>query len=190
MNKKHDAAGERRIVTIPNLLSAFRLALIPAMVYAYCALENPALTGWLLVLSGVTDVADGFIARRFHMISDLGKVLDPVADKLTQTAMLVCLLVRYPKMGVPLLMMVVKETFMAVSGVLVICRTGVVLGAQWHGKAATCLLYAAMFLHVFVRDLPAWASDASIAACAGAILLSLALYALRNLRVLRARHAA
>ena len=75
-----------RIITVPNLLSFFRFCLIPVIIWSYCVKENPLLAGEILLLSGLTDLADGYIARRFHMISNLGKILDPVADKLTQAA--------------------------------------------------------------------------------------------------------
>ena len=82
---------EGKILTIPNLLSCLRLALIPCFVWAYLVRRDPRLTVALLLLSGLTDIADGFIARHYDMVSNLGKVLDPLADKLTQAAMLVCL---------------------------------------------------------------------------------------------------
>ncbi len=85
----------KQILTIPNLLSVFRILLIPLIVWLYCGKQDYLLAAWVLLLSGVTDIADGFIARRFRMVSDLGKVLDPIADKLTQTAALVCLLTRF-----------------------------------------------------------------------------------------------
>ena len=85
----------KQMLTIPNLLSVFRILLIPLIVWLYCGKQDYLLAAWVLLLSGVTDIADGFIARRFRMVSDLGKVLDPIADKLTQTAALVCLLTRF-----------------------------------------------------------------------------------------------
>lgn len=85
----------KQILTIPNLLSVFRILLIPLIVWLYCGKQDYLLAAWVLLLSGVTDIADGFIARHFHMVSDLGKVLDPIADKLTQTVALVCLLTRF-----------------------------------------------------------------------------------------------
>ncbi len=178
---------KEKIVTIPNLLSVFRLALIPVIVWAYLGLKNTGLTGALLLLSGLTDVVDGFIARRFDMISDVGKVLDPVADKLTQAAMLVCLMMRFPAMIVPFVLMAFKEVYMLVSGWLVIRRTGKVLGANWHGKAATVLLYASMFLHVFWDDIPGVTSNLVVALCTGMIALSFALYARRNHAALRGK---
>ena len=62
-----------KIVTIPNLLSLFRLLLIPVLIWSYCVKKDYGGTGWILLLSGVTDIADGFIARKFHMISNLRK---------------------------------------------------------------------------------------------------------------------
>ena len=87
-----------RILTIPNLLSAFRILLVPVIVWLYCWKADYPLAAWTLTLSGLTDIVDGFIARRFHMVSNLGKALDPIADKLTQTAALGCLLTRFGAM--------------------------------------------------------------------------------------------
>ena len=174
-----------KIITIPNILSAFRLMLIPLIVLLYCVEENYILTGHVLILSGLTDIVDGFIARRFHMISDLGKVLDPIADKLTQAAMLICLMLRFPLMNVPLMLMVAKETFMGVTGFLVMKRKGMVQGANWHGKVATILLYAMMVLHVFWYDIPSVLSNLSIIVCTGMIGLSFVLYGFRNITALK-----
>ena len=104
-----DKEAENRIITIPNLLSAFRLVLIPVFIWTYCVRKEYLTTAGLLFLSGLTDLADGYIARRFHMVSNLGKMLDPVADKLTQAAMLVCLVTRFPMIVFPLALLSVKE---------------------------------------------------------------------------------
>ena len=123
-----------KVFTIPNILSFFRLILIPVLIWSYVVKKNYAATGWILLLSGLTDIADGFIARRFHMISNLGKILDPVADKLTQATMLFCLFTRFPHMILPLVLMAFKELYMAVSGCLIMKKTGKVTGADWHGN--------------------------------------------------------
>lgn len=176
---------KNKILTIPNILSFFRLALIPIFVWAYCGAEQYGLTAALLVISGVTDVLDGFIARRFNMISDLGKALDPVADKLTQLAMLFCLVTRFPLMLVPLIVLLVKEIASGIMGLLVIRKTGAVHGAVWHGKVTTVLLYLTMVVHVLWYKIPELASDCMIIACVGMMLLSLVLYSLRNVRLIR-----
>ena len=174
-----------KILTIPNMLSLFRLCLIPVIMWLYCVEKNYLWAGIILIVSGITDTVDGFVARHFHMTSDLGKVLDPVADKLTQAAMLFCLLTRFPLMIVPLGIMVLKEFFMGVTGLMVIQKTGKVFGADWHGKVTTWLLYAMMILHVFWYNIPAALSRVLIAACVIMMLISLVLYGRHNLKALR-----
>ena len=180
-----DAPREKQIVTIPNLLSFFRLLLVPVIVWLYCWKADYPLTAFVLVLSGATDVADGYIARHFHMVSNLGKVLDPVADKLTQTAALVCLLTRFHSIWWLLGVLVVKEAVMAVMGILVIRRTKAVYSAAWHGKLATCVLYGVIFVHIVWYTIPQLVSALLAAAGIVCILLSLVLYTTANLRRLK-----
>lgn len=180
-------AGPKRkqIVTIPNLLSLFRLLLIPVIVWLYVWKRDYTLTAAALVLSGVTDVADGFIARRFNMVSDLGKVLDPVADKLTQVTALACLLTRFQAVWWLIGMMVFKETVMTVMGILVIHRTKAVYSAAWHGKLATVVLYAIIFTHIIWYDIPQTVSALLAGLGAACILLSLVLYTAANRKRLK-----
>lgn len=181
---------ESRVLTLPNLLSLLRLLLIPLFVWLYCVKQAYLWTGAILFLSGLTDLADGYIARKFNAVSNVGKILDPVADKLTQAAMLLCLLSRFPLMWIPLAIMILKELFMACTGLLVIRKTGQVFGANWHGKAATCFLYAMMIMHVIWHDIPYGISMFSIMLCTAMIVISLILYGLRNLRALNERKQA
>lgn len=185
VRKDNPAETQNRIFTIPNLLSFFRVCLIPVFMWLYCVEKNYLWTGIILILSGLTDTVDGIIARKFNMISDLGKMLDPIADKLTQAAMLFCLLTRFPLMIAPLALMVVKEFFMGVTGLLAIQKTGKVFGADWHGKVNTWLLYAMMILHVFWYDIPDIASKVLIGVCVVMMLISLLLYGRNNMKVLR-----
>lgn len=178
-------SSQSRILTIPNLLSLFRLCLIPVFMWLYCVEKNYLWTGIVLIISGLTDTVDGIIARKFNMISDLGKVLDPIADKVTQAAMLFCLLTRFPLMIAPLALMVVKEFFMGVTGLMVIQKTGKVFGADWHGKVNTWLLYAMMILHVFWYNIPDIVSKVLIGICVAMMLISLVLYGRHNLKALR-----
>ena len=175
----------RKILTIPNVLSFFRICLIPVLIWSYCGKKNYLQTAIVLVLSGLTDLADGFIARHFHMTSDLGKILDPVADKLTQGAMLICLVTRFPLMWVPLGILIVKETVMAITGALVIKRTGNVHGSNWHGKVTTTLLYIMMGIHILWYRIPEKISDATILLCSCMMCISFVLYVLKNCRLLK-----
>lgn len=174
-----------RIVTIPNLLSTFRICLVPVIIWLYYVKHENLWTAGVWLLSGVTDVADGFIARHFNMSSNLGKVLDPIADKLTQTAMLLCLVLSYPLMLAPLALLVIKEIFVGYTGLMVIQKTGHVYGARWHGKLATVLLYAMMLTHILWTEIPTVVSNLSIAACVAMMLVSFVLYVTRNMKAVR-----
>lgn len=177
--------ARNRILTIPNLLTVFRILLIPVIAWLYCWKEDFDLAALVLAASGATDVADGFIARKFHMVSDLGKVLDPIADKLTQTAALVCLLTRFRAVWWLLGVLVLKETVMTLMGLVVIRRTKAVYSAAWHGKLATVMLYAVIFTHIVWFEIPDGVSWVLVAAGVGCILMSLVLYTADNLKRIR-----
>ena len=174
----------KQIFTIPNLLSFLRLCMIPLIIWLYCAQKNYVLTAVVLVLSGLTDTIDGFIARRFNMVTDLGKALDPIADKLTQASVMFCLLTRFRMMLVPLLLLIFKEVCNGIMSLFVIKKTGKVCGADWHGKVCTWLLYAMMFLHIVWFDIPRQWSPALISICVIMMTVSFALNMVRNYKML------
>lgn len=149
----------RDITKLPNILTLVRIALIPVFVWAILwedglvkdsgIIEQQAngyvLAAVIVVISGLTDAADGFIARRFNMITDLGKALDPLADKLTQAAVIVCLCIRYRSIwwmiAALLFLVVIKEVTMLVVGLLFLKKGQDLGGAKWFGKATTIIFY-------------------------------------------------
>ena len=180
----------KKIFTVPNVISMFRLVLIPVFVWVYIGARNNLLTVILLAVSGLSDVLDGLIARKFNMVSDLGKALDPVADKLTQIAMLFCLVFRYRYMLIPLLLLTVKEIIAGTTGIAVIRATNEVRSAEWHGKVATFSLYVMMIMHLMwpviaPPDIPVAVSVISVAVTTGVIAMSFVLYTARNIRLIR-----
>ncbi len=175
---------QKKILTIPNLLSLFRLCLIPVIVWLYCVKEDYLWTFVILIISGITDVVDGFIARHFNMVSDFGKAFDPVADKLTQIAMLYCLVTRFPLMKLPLILLVIKETVIGITSLLTIKKTSRVLSAVWHGKLTTLSLYAMMLIHLIWYNIPVAVSNTLIGVCMVIMLLSAVLYGIRNIKIL------
>ena len=169
--------------SIPNLLSYFRLLLIPLFIQLYIRGDfTEALI--TLAASGLSDIIDGRIARKYNMVTDLGKVLDPVADKLTQCAMMICVAARYPAMWWLLGIHVVKELIMIVAGYYVLKKTDTVNSAIWCGKLCTGVIYAVMMSHVILPNIPQSVSAASAAVCAGLIVLSLVVYTARYVRLL------
>lgn len=182
-----DTNYKDKIVTIPNLLSLLRLCMIPVMVWLYIGKENYGLTTLLLALSALTDMADGYIARHYNMISDFGKAFDPVADKLTQIAMMLCLVTRFPLMLLPWIILVVKEVFTGITSLLAIRKTGAVEGAVWHGKVTTALLYGTMAVHLLWYGIPQIVSFILICLCTVMMLISAVGYGIRNFKMLQTK---
>lgn len=172
---------KNRIFTIPNLLSLLRLAMIPLLLWLYLEKQEYLWTAVVVVLSGATDIIDGFIARKYDLISDLGKALDPIADKLTQIAMLYCLGTSFPEIRILLVLLVVKEVVTGMMSLVSIRRTGKVEGAQWHGKVTTVLLYA-----MIIDRIVPWLFSAVLTfACAGMMIFSMVMYWKRNWNMLQ-----
>lgn len=175
---------KHKIITVPNILSLFRLLLIPVIMWLYIVKKDPIWTMAILVLSGITDIVDGIIARKCNMVSDFGKAFDPVADKLTQIAMLFCLVNRFQWMLLPLCVMVIKEVTAGILGLVVIRKTKNVDGAVWHGKATTVSLYSMMIIHLIWFNIPTIISGILIGACTALALLSAFMYTRENVNKL------
>ena len=177
--------NQNRIFTVPNLLTVLRLLMIPLILWLALAREAYLAAAIVLFLSGVTDVVDGLIARKFHMTSNVGRILDPAADKLTQLAALACLCVRYINLTIPLAVLVVKELVNGIIALVMLRRGGEAQDSRWHGKATTVLLYATIFAHFVWKDIPKAVSIALISVCVGLMILSFILYTIRNARIIR-----
>ncbi|MCD7834741.1 MAG: CDP-alcohol phosphatidyltransferase family protein [Lachnospiraceae bacterium] len=128
------ASGEDRIFTIPNAMSMFRILLIPVIIWLYVGKQQYLYAFLGLLLSGATDLLDGWVARRFHMVSKLGKVLDPIADKLTQVSLLICIMLERHRVTVLVVLMFIKEFIMAVTGLKVLKKNRRTLQRQMAWK--------------------------------------------------------
>lgn len=136
---------------IPNILTVLRFLLIPIII---TFISNGKYVGAIIVfsISGITDILDGTIARRFNFISDFGKLMDPLADKLTQLSMLLMLTV---KEIIPLWIVIVvfiKELCM-ICGASFLYGKELVVSSKWYGKAATTLFYIAITVSLILKEL-------------------------------------
>ncbi|MBE5756369.1 MAG: CDP-alcohol phosphatidyltransferase family protein [Clostridiales bacterium] len=174
---------KEEVFTIPNILSFFRITLIPFIVIFYLSLKKKVLASILVLISGVTDLLDGFIARKFNLITDLGKILDPIADKLTQLTVLFCLIIPHPLMIIPFLLLFLKEILAGIVGLILIKKEFVPF-AVWHGKLSTAFLYLTMFLHLIWVNIPFVFSKILIFISSSLIILSFILYTIKNLKKL------
>lgn len=147
----------KEVFTIPNFLSLFRLILIPVYVYLYLTAQTTTqyiIAGLVLALSCLTDMIDGRIARKFQMISKVGMLLDPVADKATQLALLVCLSMNYPVLYPVLALLVIKESFQLVAMIIAFLNRKMLPGALFVGKVCTTVLFVSLIALVLFPEAP------------------------------------
>ena len=163
--------NKKQILTVPNLLSVIRIAIIPAIVWLYSIEKNYYGAIAVVILSAATDIIDGFIARHFNMISDFGKVLDPLADKLTQAALLLCLLSKYKLMWGLIAVFGICEITKLTLGIIIAKKHDEVNGAKWYGKANTVVIYATMMALILFPQMSDALATALMLFC-GAIMIA------------------
>ncbi|MBQ7001155.1 MAG: CDP-alcohol phosphatidyltransferase family protein [Oscillospiraceae bacterium] len=142
---------KKEVFTIPNFLSLFRFLLIPVYVSIYLHAETDSdylLAGIVLAISCLTDLVDGKIARHFNMISKVGKVLDPLADKFTQLALILCLSDRYPLLYPVLALFLIKEFFQLIVFIIHLRKGQALDGALMAGKVCTTVLFSSLIMLV------------------------------------------
>ncbi len=137
-------------LTIPNILSFFRIVLIVPFVYFFLE-KNYVLAAVMLILSGLSDACDGFIARKFNQVTELGKMLDPIADKLTLIAIMVCITIFSPIVLPVMIVLILKDVIMIIGGSRLV-KTGIAPpAAKWYGKLGTFMFYVSVCLIVFLK---------------------------------------
>ncbi len=176
---------KKQVLTIPNILSMFRLLLLPFIVWLYVFEDNSLGAIILLFISGISDIADGYIARRFNMVSDFGKILDPIADKFTQGVLLICLAVTHDIIFYLIVAFVIKEFLMALMGYLTYKNHDSVNSAKWYGKLNTVVIYSAIVILLFLPDLSQSIVNIIIFTCIFVLLASFALYIRFYLKILK-----
>ncbi len=147
---------KKEILTVPNLLSLFRLLLIPVYMVIYLKADNQAdyyIAGAILAVSCLTDMIDGKIARHFNLITTVGKVLDPIADKATQFTLIVCLASRYTVLFYVIALFVVKETFQLVAAYWLYRKGKILKGALISGKICTTILFLSLIAMVVYPEM-------------------------------------
>ncbi len=147
---------KKELFSIPNMLSMFRLILIPVYIYIYLNATEPShyyVAGGILAVSCLTDMVDGKIARHFNMITNVGKVLDPAADKFTQLALTVCLSMRYPVLRPVLMLFLIKEFFQLFACIINYRKGKALDGALMAGKICTTVLFISLTVLVLFPEI-------------------------------------
>ena len=168
---------KRELFYIPNILTYFRFVLIPIFIYLYLTGHN---TGAVLclVLSILSDFLDGKAARAFNQVSELGILLDPVADKFTQGAAVICLGIRYPMLWYLFVIEFVKEAFMAIAGAVTIRKKRIKFGgAKWYGKVGTGITDGTLLLLLVFPQMSENIRLSLVVFCGTCMIVTLMLYA-------------
>ena len=172
---------------VPNALSVLRILLIPVFMVLYI-LHYDVWAFVVLFISGLTDCLDGVIARKFNQITDCGKLLDPVSDKLTQVGVVICLNTRYPQLLPLTILCLVKEACQTIGSLLMLKQKFTVRGAKWFGKLSTIVFSASMLASVlFSEHLEPWALWALIGAAGVCMLIAFVGYMGIFIRVVQER---
>ncbi|KKE77655.1 CDP-alcohol phosphatidyltransferase family protein [Oceanobacillus caeni] len=180
---------KREWLTIPNILSCIRILLIPFFIYIYFSATETNdyyIAAFIIFLSGLTDLLDGFIARKFNQITELGKTLDPIADKLTQAAIVICLVFHYPYMWILVLLVVLKELFMGINGLILLKKGKKLDGSKWFGKVSTTVFYVAMGLFIAFPELNLQVAAILVITTGIFLTISFIMYALEFIHLYRA----
>ena len=147
---------KKEIFTIPNLLSLFRLLLIPVYMTIYlnaAQTKDYIAAAIILAISCLTDMVDGKIARKYNMISTIGKVLDPIADKVTQFTLIICLSIKYPILWHLVVLFVIKESFQFFAGLVTFRKGRMLTGALITGKICTAVLFVSLTVMILLPNI-------------------------------------
>lgn len=145
-----------KIITIPNIISFIRILVIPFVVYFYCFAKQHIIAFAILAFACVSDMVDGYIARHFNMISDFGKGLDAVADKLMQFSMLICSATNYPVIIFLAVLLGIKEIVSGIYCLRCINLTGKVRNADTVGKISTFFLDVTVLILFLFKSIPTY----------------------------------
>ena len=170
---------KRDFLLLPNILTYIRFLLVPAFAIVYLNATNLSehiAAGIIILVSGITDVADGFIARHWNMISDLGKIIDPIADKAMQFTMMFCVCMRYRWVIILIVIYAVKEIVSALASAYLFTRGKHIDGAMWCGKLCTVILFIVMLILVIVPFIPGHIVTTMIGFAAAFMVLSFVIY--------------
>ncbi len=163
---------------IPNLLSILRFLMIPCFAAAFFANfpHHRVLALGVFVLAGITDVIDGYIARKHNWITDFGKVMDPLADKLMQATAFVCIAVK-TKIGIFLAALIFAKDLLMLAGGIMLAKKGAreLVVSKWYGKLATCILAVTVGVLILFYENQSLAFLMAVIS-AGAMIFSLLMY--------------
>lgn len=143
-------------MNIPNIITIFRLFLIPVFVWFFLRdyVDGRMWAGIIFLVACISDIIDGYIARKYNMVSRIGEALDPLADKLLQMTVVICLFVSHT-IGIFLVFLfLIKEALMIIGGTLLMSKISKVIPSKWYGKASTVIFSLVVFIAIVFKHIP------------------------------------
>ena len=167
------------LLALPNILCYIRLLLIPLFMILYLKAETNKeyyYTGFVVLVASFTDFLDGFIARKFNMITEFGKLLDPLADKLMQAALILVLILKIDYMYLLALVFIIKEIIMTIAAYVFVKKGKKLDGSKWFGKVSTTVFYITMLILIIFPRLSTSTTYFLMITCSSFLILSFVLY--------------
>jgi len=161
--------GEDRILTIPNIVTVVRLACVPLFLWLLFGRENRAAAAYLLGALGATDWVDGYIARHFGQVSELGKILDPTADRAVLIVGIGAIAIDHAAPLWVIALAVFREVAIAIAALVVAAAGARRMDVRWFGKAGTFGLLVAFPLFLGAHAHVSWEDQATFFAWVAAI---------------------
>ena len=149
----------RKNLNIPNVLSIIRIIFIIPFVFAVIG-DDYTTAGIILIISGISDFLDGYIARKYNQITRVGKMLDPTADKLTLMAVMVCVGIKFNKIFPFMIILITKEILMLIAGIILLRKKLTPPSAKWYGKLSTIVFYVSIIIIISLKAI--WNLDIEI----------------------------
>ena len=181
---------KKEYFNIPNLMGYFRILMIPVFLVTYYRADTPKEFGislLVLAITFLTDFFDGKIARKFNMVTEFGKTLDPFADKLTQGALTIAVTFHHSLMRLFLVVLVIKEFYMGIMGYYLTRKKKIVInGAEWYGKVCTGIFDIGIFLLLLFPEMPEQKSNIIVIIMLAAGVLTLLRYIQFHRQLLKA----
>ena len=170
-------------MNLPNKLTMFRIVLVPVMM-ALMLMEHPIAAGIVFAAASITDFFDGYIARKYNLVTSFGKIMDPLADKILVFGALLCFIQNGTVDVWPVMIIIARELFVTCMRVVAVDK-GKVIAASWWGKIKTNVQIFAVLFAIFFGNMLPVASEAVLWAAAMFTLVSWAAYIVENIGVFR-----
>lgn len=177
--KEEFKISKSELFALPNILCYLRLLLIPLFMILYIKAETKDqyyFAGFVVLLASFTDFLDGFIARKFNMITEFGKLLDPLADKLMQAALILVLILEIDYMYLLALVFIIKELIMTIAAYVFVKKGKKLDGSKWFGKVSTTIFYVTMLILIVLPSLNKSVTSLLMIICGLFLTLSFVLY--------------